>query len=109
WTITLNTISNGAKIDVYDVGAKKYVIKDKSSGGSISIKATAKMGVGWDAKKVGAHLRWMAKRDKRCWTGQICATRDGATASMGPLQPDMSVAEGNCRIEGERPACGNSN
>jgi hypothetical protein len=106
WSITLDTISDGAKIDVYDVGAKRYVVKDKSSGGSISIKAAAKMGVGWDPKKVGAHVRWVAKRDKRCWTGQVCATRDGATASTGPLRPDMSVAEGNCHVEGDRPACG---
>lgn len=109
WSITLNSISDGAKIDVYDVGGKRYVARDKSAGSSISVKATAKMGVGWDPQKVGAHIRWVAKRDKRCWTGQVCATRDGVTASTGPLRPDMSVAEGNCKVEGDRPACGNSN
>jgi hypothetical protein len=108
WTINLSTSEKGMKIDIYDVARKGYLAKDKDIS-SISVKAQAKKGGGWEADKIGAHVRWAAKRNGRCWTGQVCATRDGASASIGPFLQADSLGAGNCRIEGDRPACGNSN
>jgi hypothetical protein len=108
WKITLKASKAGAKVDVYDVVAGKYVAKDKSLSGSITVDAQAKKGGGWEADKVGTHVRWSVTADGRCWWSQVCSTKPAVEASLG-LHPDDSIKAGNCRIEGNSPACGSNN
>lgn len=106
WKIKL-TGAKGAKVDVYDVVAGRYVGKDKNISGGASFDVKAVKGGGSEPDKVGTHLRWHAKLDGRCWWGQVCSTKPQVEATV-VLRKDDSVAAGNCRIEGKTPACGSS-
>jgi hypothetical protein len=106
WKITLKG-AKGAKVDVYDVVAGRYVSKDKDISGGATFDAKAVKGGGWEADKVGTHIRWHAKLNGRCWWGQVCSTKPQVEATV-VLRPDDSVGAGNCRIEGKSPACGSS-
>lgn len=107
WKIKLQTSAKGAKVDVYDVVAGRYVAKDKDISGGANFDAKATKGGGWETDKVGTHIRWHAKLNGRCWWGQVCSTKSQVEARV-TLRQDDSVAAGNCRIEGKSPACGSS-
>jgi len=92
-----------AKIDVFDVNdgpTGKYMFRDKKLDKEIKINAVAKMGGASDPKKLGVHIRWEVKFNKRCWTGQVCSIKKGATQRMQNLMEDsLSKGEGNCATE----------
>jgi hypothetical protein len=108
WKIKLKSSTAGVKVDVYDVVAGKYVARNKSLSGSITVDAQAKKGGGSELDKPGTHIRWSATLNGKCWWGQVCSTKSPVSASLGALNASDSVAAGNCRIEGSTPACGSS-
>ena len=109
WTIKLKSSHPGAKVNIYDVVAGKSLGSDKDGANDITVSAEAKKGGGSESDKLGTHIRWSATHNGRCWWGQVCSTRSGVEASLGAFPMDASRAAGNCKIDGERPACGSEN
>ena len=105
WTIKLKSSHPGAKVSIYDVVAGKSRGSDNDGANDITVKAEAKTGGGSESDKLGTHIRWSATHNGRCWCGQVCSTRDKAEATLGAFAMDASVAAGNCKIEGDQPAC----
>ena len=107
WDITLSSPVADLKVDVYDVVAGRSLVTDRDISSGLTVQAEAKTGGGWEADKVGTHIRWQAKLNGRCWFGQVCSTRPGVSQALDFLRMDDSRGAGNCPIEGSSPACGN--
>jgi hypothetical protein len=109
WKVTLRSTNSALKIDVYDAVANKSLGSGLDLSGGRTFNAEAKKGGGWEADKIGGHIRYRATRDGRCWTGQVCPTRDAVSKTMGPFPDNLSLKAGNCTLEGSSPACGQAN